>query len=322
MPEKTVQKEPGKKPAPFKKPKPQQEVVVQIPLSELYPFPDHPFQVREDASMQETAESVKEYGVLVPALARPREDGGYELIAGHRRKHACELAGLATMTTPSMMERYTDQADAFDGLFNMVLGYGIQFLLPCIIGVIAAILFFMERDNDTFKNLRTIPVTSTQMVLAKIIVLFIFGIVFCVASTIATILCGIGTLEVYGIGYKLFLAVETGIFITAGTLPLIVLVVFFSKTYVFSILLCVFYSVLNMSATALFDTLPKTMLWLLPTPLTTFWSAGDMAAHGIKMDLEQMTGLIPSTFQVVFILGIMAFVSFLLIDRLYKQRGE
>ena len=97
MPEKTVQKEPGKKPAPSKKPKPQQEVVVQIPLSELHPFPDHPFQVREDASMQETAERVKDYGVLVPALARPREDGGYELIAGHRRKHACELAGLATM---------------------------------------------------------------------------------------------------------------------------------------------------------------------------------------------------------------------------------
>lgn len=97
MPEKTVQKEPDKKPVPSKKPKPQQEVVVQIPLSELHPFPDHPFQVREDASMQETAESVKEYGVLVPALARPREDGGYELIAGHRRKHACELAGLTTM---------------------------------------------------------------------------------------------------------------------------------------------------------------------------------------------------------------------------------
>ena len=76
MPEKTAQKEPGKKPASSKKPKPQQEVVIQIPLSELHPFPDHPFQVREDASMQETAESVKEYGVLVPALARPREDGG------------------------------------------------------------------------------------------------------------------------------------------------------------------------------------------------------------------------------------------------------
>ena len=108
MPEKTVQKEPGKKPAPSKKPKPQQEVVVQIPLSELHPFPDHPFQVREDASMQETAESVKEYGVLVPALARPREDGGYELIAGHRRKHACELAGLATM--PVIVRNLDDDA--------------------------------------------------------------------------------------------------------------------------------------------------------------------------------------------------------------------
>lgn len=91
MPEKTT--EPGRKPA--RKPKP--EVVEQIPLSELYPFPDHPFQVRDDDAMQETAESIKTYGVLVPALARPREDGGYELIADHRRKHACELAGLTTM---------------------------------------------------------------------------------------------------------------------------------------------------------------------------------------------------------------------------------
>ena len=97
MTEKTAQKEPGKKPVPSKKPKPQQEVVVQIPLSELHPFPDHPFQVRDDDAMQETAESIKTYGVLVPALARPREDGGYELIAGHRRKHACELAGLTSM---------------------------------------------------------------------------------------------------------------------------------------------------------------------------------------------------------------------------------
>ena len=97
MTEKTAQKEPGKKPAPSKKPKPQQEVVVQISLSELHPFPDHPFQVREDASMQETAESVKEYGVLVPAIVRPREDGGYEIVTGHRRKHGSELAGLQNL---------------------------------------------------------------------------------------------------------------------------------------------------------------------------------------------------------------------------------
>lgn len=226
------------------------------------------------------------------------------------------------MTTPAMTERYTDKADAFDGLFNMVLGYGIQFLLPCIIGVIAAMLFFMERDNDTFKSTCTIPITSTKMVIAKIFVLFLFGIIFCAASTAATVLCGAVTLEVNGLAYKLWLSVETGIFITAGTLPLVVLVVFFSKTYIFSILLCVFYSVLNLSATSLFDTLPKVILWILPTPLTTFWSAGDMDAHGIRMDLEQMAGLIPSTLQVALTLGIMALLSVLIIDLLYKRRGE
>jgi ParB family chromosome partitioning protein len=73
------------------------EKVMDVPLSELHPFPDHPFQVRDDDSMKETMESIKEYGVLVPAIVRPRADGGYELISGHRRKHACELAGLSTM---------------------------------------------------------------------------------------------------------------------------------------------------------------------------------------------------------------------------------
>ena len=73
------------------------ERVQQIALSELYSFPDHPFSIRDDDSMKETVESVKEYGILTPAIARPRADGGYELLSGHRRKRACELAGLDTM---------------------------------------------------------------------------------------------------------------------------------------------------------------------------------------------------------------------------------
>ncbi len=78
---------------------PQSEVVVQIPISELHDFPNHPFKVRDDESMQDTAESVRTYGVFVPAIVRPRVGGGYEIVAGHRRKHACELAGLSTMPT-------------------------------------------------------------------------------------------------------------------------------------------------------------------------------------------------------------------------------
>ena len=73
------------------------EKIIEISLSELFPFEDHPFSVKDDDAMKETVESVKEVGVVVPAIARPREGGGYELIAGHRRKRACELAGLETM---------------------------------------------------------------------------------------------------------------------------------------------------------------------------------------------------------------------------------
>ena len=73
------------------------EVIESIELSKLRPFPDHPFAVRDDNTMKQTVDSIKQYGVLVPAIARPLDDGDYELIAGHRRKHACELAGLKTM---------------------------------------------------------------------------------------------------------------------------------------------------------------------------------------------------------------------------------
>lgn len=73
------------------------EKVRMIPLSELHPFENHPFKVKEDEAMMDTVESVKQYGVLVPAIARPRPDGGYELVAGHRRHRASELAGLSEM---------------------------------------------------------------------------------------------------------------------------------------------------------------------------------------------------------------------------------
>ena len=86
-----------KKTAPPAQQSPQEEVVVRLPLADLYPFPDHPFQVRDDEEMRETIQSVKEYGVIVPAIVRPREEGGYEIVAGHRRKYACEQAGLDTM---------------------------------------------------------------------------------------------------------------------------------------------------------------------------------------------------------------------------------
>lgn len=86
----------------------QREKVVEIALSQLHPFQNHPFQVRDDQAMQETADSIREYGVLVPAIARPDPNGGYELIAGHRRHRASQLAGKETM--PVIIRELDDDA--------------------------------------------------------------------------------------------------------------------------------------------------------------------------------------------------------------------
>ena len=85
-----------------------QEKVIDIPLAELHPFKNHPFKVTDDESMLETADSITKHGVLVPVIARPREEGGYELISGHRRKRASELAGKETL--PCIVRNLDDDA--------------------------------------------------------------------------------------------------------------------------------------------------------------------------------------------------------------------
>ena len=88
--------------ADLKKPK-----VEEVPLSELFPFKDHPFKVREDEELERLKDSIRESGVLVPALARPKADGGYELVSGHRRMAACKALGLETI--PVIIRDLTDE---------------------------------------------------------------------------------------------------------------------------------------------------------------------------------------------------------------------
>ena len=86
----------------------QREQVQQIPIGELFPFINHPFKVLDDESMQRTVESVEQYGVLSPLIARPRPEGGYEIISGHRRQHAAQLAGLDAL--PVIVRQMDDDA--------------------------------------------------------------------------------------------------------------------------------------------------------------------------------------------------------------------
>lgn len=100
----TLQKEPAE-PPPFKQ---NPEQILQLPLTELHPFPNHPFKVLEDEAMQRTVESIAQYGVLAPLIARPRPEGGYEILSGHRRQYAAKLAGLETL--PVIVRNMDDNA--------------------------------------------------------------------------------------------------------------------------------------------------------------------------------------------------------------------
>ena len=134
----------------------QREQVQQIPIGELFPFKNHPFKVLDDDSMSDTVESVKQYGVLSPLIARPRPKGGYEIISGHRRQHAAELAGLETL--PVIVRQMDD-----DAAIILMVDSNLQreHILP------SERAFAYKMKLDAMKNQGTrSDLTSTQVVLS------------------------------------------------------------------------------------------------------------------------------------------------------------
>ena len=120
----------------------QREQVQQIPIGELFPFKDHPFKVLDDESMQRTVESVEQYGVLSPLIARPRPEGGYEIISGHRRKHAAELANLDTV--PVIVRNMEDDAAT---IFRTMTGTVSRFA-ACTFAVINIVSSHISSDGS------------------------------------------------------------------------------------------------------------------------------------------------------------------------------
>ena len=130
------------------------EYISNIPVEKLKPFPNHPFQVRDDDSMRETVESIKTYGVLQPAIVRPSDDGNYEILSGHRRKRACELAGRKTI--PAIVRELDDDAAI---IFMVDSNLQRENILPSE----RAAAYKMKMEALKRQGLRT-DLTSTQVV--------------------------------------------------------------------------------------------------------------------------------------------------------------
>lgn len=169
-------------------------------------------------------------------------------------------------------------------LYNDV-GIWLGFLLPCLIGIIAAILFFIERDCDTSKNLRTIPVTNTQLIMAKISMLFIFSITFCLISTLSVALfCKLFHVGmVYGMAYKIFMSLIFGVLIVAASLPIVFLIIYFNQSFLLSILLAFFYSIFNWGILGTIGTSISdakiAFLNSFPVICVMNWTSGSMMNH-------------------------------------------
>ncbi len=212
----------------------------------------------------------------------------------------------------------------FDLSYTMMLGYGLVFLEPSLLGILASILFFMERDNDTFKNLCVIPVTTSRLITAKLSVVLIYGLFYTLCNFAFMILftwilnAGI----IYDIVFKLAFSFIFGIGITIATLPVIVFIIYFNKSYLISTLLSFFYAILNWSVLSIVETnlsLVK-IINLFPTLCLMNWSSKKMLGRMADRHLlPEAYLLFPSDIWTFIVLGVTLFFSLLLMLNFYKK---
>ncbi|MPQ34103.1 ABC transporter permease [Clostridium estertheticum] len=211
----------------------------------------------------------------------------------------------------------------FEQLFKLVVTFGHFLLLPCVLSVVASILFFMERDSDMLKNLITIPVNKTKLVGAKLTVLLIVAVLYSIAGLGATIIGGliVGTVE--GIAFKLGLSVVLGIMFFVSVLPVIILIVYFNKSYILSTIIAFIYSIFNfIIQLSMMNFAPNSVLiTILPASVImrwwmSFWSG--LTAENAIIRKPYML----STPVCAGILCLIAVISILMISIIYKNQED
>lgn len=181
--------------------------------------------------------------------------------------------------TALILGRNIGGMNAFDGLYEMLLCMGVPIMLPCILGIIAAMLFFTERDNETLKNTRTIPISLWKIATAKIIVLYMFGQIFVCVTLFASMTGGlIAGSELGSIWSKIWVSIMTGLLYTTSILPIVIAIVGFSRSYIFSIILTFFYTMFSfmLGFSGLFtssDPIIKVLTNIIPAPIIYRWQA-------------------------------------------------
>ena len=211
--------------------------------------------------------------------------------------------------------------ESFGMLFRSVILFGDLLFLPCVLGIIASMLFFMERDNDTLKNLMVIPVSKSKVLAAKLCVLMVLSVLYSVGGLGATIIGGLFTGSVEGIFSRLLVSVGLGIFVLLATLPVIALIIAGNKSYIFSILVSFAYAVIGFGVSWAFGPENETLVMLsdlLPVPVIFRWYLGVLPVEDALSFMMPYTISTPVT---IFILAVIGGI-FTFIAAFFYKRSE
>lgn len=215
--------------------------------------------------------------------------------------------------------------DAFDELYEMLLCMGTPIMLPCILGIIAAMLFFMERDNGTLKNSRTVPVPVWKIASAKISVLYILGLIYSSTTLISSMIGGLLAGSSFGdIWEKVWVSIVTGLLYTTSILPVVIVIVGFNRSYIFSIILTFFYTMFDfmLGFTGMFtspEPVMKLLTNIMPAPIIYRWQASWMVEPGTNAYNVWEPYILPLWIVAltVFIIGVL---SYLAVINIYKKQ--
>lgn len=247
-----------------------------------------------------------------------------------KRKHFISFVFIAALLFPIpftalVLSGNIANYSGFDAIFGLLVTLGEPVMLPIVLGIVASMLFFMEYDNDTLKNLQVVPILPIKLATAKIAVLFILGLVFALATLLSSMVGGIiAGNELTNIGGKIWISAVTALLYTASTLPVVIVIVWLNKSYIFSIIVTFFYTVFDymMAYTGQFasdNQAIKLISTILPAPTIYRWQASQFVSPDLPAYPIIKPYFLPLWIAVLttFIIGI---ISYLLIVRLYSKK--
>lgn len=223
-----------------------------------------------------------------------------------------------------MMMRNIESRKEFDLIFGCMVTCGAAIVLPLMIGIFASMLFFIERENDTLKNWRVIPISIAKMFTAKIIVVFFLSFLYSLTAIIVTVLLGVivgVTME--DILLRLGIIVITNILYLLGTFPILIVIVYLNKTFIFSVLLTVFYTFFNFAIGFVLmsskSPIMKILINIIPTAIIYRGQMSSLIKNN-AIYFEKVDDYFLPFPIVILILSFIGVLSYILIIKIYKKR--